>query len=71
MDLKLDKSNGTKYSLHLDRIVRPRCSAKGQSHRKMATQNHGSKAVQGQDRQVAEYLFVTPLGDFAQRRLFL
>jgi hypothetical protein len=67
MDLKLDKHNGTKYSL----ILRPNCSTKGQSHRKMATQNHGSKAVKGQDRQVAEYLFVTPLGDFAQRRLFL
>jgi hypothetical protein len=67
MDLKLDKHNATKYSLTL----RTNCLAKGQSHRKMATQNHGSKAVTGQDRQVAEYLFVTPLGDFAQRRLFM
>jgi hypothetical protein len=36
----------------------------------MATQNHGSKAAAGQDSQVSELLIVTPLGGFAQRRLY-
>ena len=51
MDLKLDKVSGTKYSLRLG-LIR---SAKGQSHRKMATQNHGSKAAKSYDSQVTGF----------------
>jgi hypothetical protein len=51
MDLEVDKTGGIKYSFTLG----PNRLAKGQSHRKMATQNHGSKAIYGQDSQVIAF----------------